>query len=569
MSRLLLCMALSFFAGSAYPQTAPIPLPCDTKSTASGVDAYRVVTPNVLYLNCDNTNLVEFTTTAKLYVTTGATRTVAAGVTGTVHLFDSGDPWIRIDLAQAGSSAVLEKGKEYQIDLAPDQNATIRVMANTKEPGQQSLVRKELPLAGPFETLTVSFSTKATAVVRPLNVSTLGSTFDIYSNVALDAFILGKITFAEISALKFRTYHAAKAEFVGAPVHCPPPEPCAAPRPQAGNAETYGRMRVELTTDRLRQAKATVAVDGITNLFADKVKAQSDVTLGAVPKTKDDSLLYLKFDHQAGPGSKPGYAVEAKIAPDLGPPMWGGFVWQPALNMDIGAGTVSNVKVNDTIIPSLGVTTLHRFESRTLEAIRITPAISFETNKEGNKKNLLYDQDFQFVVGFLESSRLVRAWRNYNVLKAQPGNEDLKFSNDFADWGAGLKLFVGSEIGGALESQAVMASKSANTVLVPTYNVARIRPRLSGYFEYRRINLTVSVLPRFLFATEFATPESTDGKTIRLVPESGFKPYGETSLSIGLDASGHVSFTTTYKLGSQPPTYQSVNIVQTGLLIKY
>jgi len=249
--------------------------------------------------------------------------------------------------------------------------------------------------------------------------------------------------------------------------------------------------------------------------------------------------------------------------------MWGGFVWQPALNMDIGAGTVSNVKVNDTIIPSLGVTTLHRFESRTLEAIRITPAISFETNKEGNKKNLLYDQDFQFVVGFLESSRLVRAWRNYNVLKAQPGNEDLKFSNDFADWGAGLKLFVGSEIGGALESQAVMASKSANTVLVPTYNVARIRPRLSGYFEYRRINLTVSVLPRFLFATEFATPESTDGKTIRLVPESGFKPYGETSLSIGLDASGHVSFTTTYKLGSQPPTYQSVNIVQTGLLIKY
>jgi hypothetical protein len=569
MSRLTLCLALSLFARGAFAQNAPIPLPCDAKAAASGVDGYRVVTPNVLYLSCDNTNLVEFTTTAKLYVTTGATRTVVAGVTGTVHIFDPGDPWIRIDLVQAGNDAILEKGKEYQLDLAPDQNATIRVMTSTHAPGEERLVRKELPLAGPFQTLTVTFSTKPAAVIKPLNVSTLGSTFDIYSNVALDAFPLSQIKFAEISPLKVKTFHTVKAELLGAPIHCPPAGPCMAPQPQGGNPETFGRMRVELTTDRLRQAKATVDVEGVTNLFADKIKAQNDVTLGAVPKTKDDSQLYLKFDHQAGPGSKPGYAIEAKIAPQLGPPMWGGFVWQPALNMDIGAGTVSNVKVNDTIIPSLGVTTLHRFKSRTLEAIRITPAISFETNKEGNKKNLLYDQDFQFVVGFLESSRLVRAWRNYNALKAQPGNEDLKFSSDFSDWGAGLKLFVGAESGGALESQTVKASKSASTVLVPTYTVARIRPKLSAYVEYKRINLTVSVLPRYLFATEFATRESTDGKTIRLVPESGFKPYGETSLSIGLDQSGHISFTTTYKLGSQPPTFQSTNTVQTGLLIKY
>jgi hypothetical protein len=569
MSRLFLSLALSFLASGARAQTAPIPLPCDTKTTASGVDAYRVVTPNVLYLNCDNTNLVEFTTTAKLYVITGATRTAVAGVTATVNLFDPGDPWIRLDLSQAGGSTVLEKGKDYQIDLAPDQNATIRVMADVKVAGQQTFIHEELPLAGPFQALTVGFSTKPIAVIKPLNVSTLGSTFDVYSNVALDTFPLGKIKFAEISPVKVKTYHTVEAALVGAPVHCPPPAPCAAPPPQGGNPETFGRMRVELTTDRLRQAKATVAVEGIANLFAETLKAQSDVTLGAVPKTKDDSLLYLKFDHQAGPGSKPGYAIEAKIAPLLGPPMWGSFVWQPALNMDIGAGTVSNVKVNDTIIPSLGVTTLHRFQSRTLEAIRITPAVSFETNKEGNKRNLLYDQDFQFVVGLLESSRLVRAWRNYNALKAQPGNEDLKFSNDFADWGAGLKFFVGSETGGALESQTVKASKSSNTVLVPTYAVARVRPKLSGYFEYKRINLTVSVLPRFLFATEFATRESSDGKTIRLVPESGFKPYGETSLGIGLDASGHVSFTTTYKLGSQPPTYGSTDTVQTGLLIKY
>jgi len=234
MNRLLLCLALSLVARHACAQTAPIPLPCDTKTTASGVDAYRVVTPNLLYVNCDNTNLVQFSTTAKLYATTGATRTALAGVTATVSLFDPGDPWLRIDLAQAGGGAVLERGKEYQIDLAPDQNAMIRVLANAKEPGQQTLVRKELPLAGPFETLTVSISTKPTAVVKPLNISTLGSTFDVYSNVALDTFPLGKIRFAEISAVKVKTYHTVNAELVGAPVHCPLSGPCAAPQPQGG-----------------------------------------------------------------------------------------------------------------------------------------------------------------------------------------------------------------------------------------------------------------------------------------------------------------------------------------------
>jgi hypothetical protein len=230
---------------------------------------------------------------------------------------------------------------------------------------------------------------------------------------------------------------------------------------------------------------------------------------------------------------------------------------------------VNNVKVNDTIIPSLGLTQLFRFESTGLEAIRVTPALSFETNKEGNKENLVYDQDFEFFVGPLNSSRLVRAWDKYDQLKKDPKNKDLKFSNDFANWGAGILLFAGWEVGGALVDQTVKASKSSETVTVPTYTVARIRPKISAYAEYKRINLTFSILPRYLFTTEYTTRQSSDGKTITLVPVSGFRPYGEASLNIGLDESGHVSFSTTYKLGSQPPTWNPTNIVQAGLLLKY
>jgi hypothetical protein len=297
------------------------------------------------------------------------------------------------------------------------------------------------------------------------------------------------------------------------------------------------------------------------------LKIQNDVTLGAVPKTKDDSTWYLKVDHEAGPGSKPGYAIEAKLAPTLGRPGIAGFTWQPALNMDIGAGTVGNVKVNDTIIPSLGLTQLFRKESTGLEAVRVTPAVSFETNKEFNHKNLIYDEDFKFFIGQLTSSRLVRAWRRF--MELNPKNPDLTFSNELANWGAGLQPFIGAELGGSLIAQTVKASQSSSTVSVPAYAVARLRPKLAAFAEYKRINLTLTAFPRYLFTTEYATRESSDGKTIRLAPVAGFRPYGEAGINIGLDQFGHIALCTTYKLGSQPPTFQYTNTVQTGFLIKY
>jgi hypothetical protein len=560
------CLALS--AAAACAQNAPVPLPCDTKSVQAA-DAYRVVSQNRLYIHCDNTNIAKLDTNANLFVVAGAARTPVPAVLATVQRVPGGS-WLQVDFQNGPNGLALAENKDYQIDLAYDQNATVEVQTAVVDPQTGQKVRKPLPMAGPFAPLTVSFSTKPVASITGDLVATTGSVFQVHSNVALAPFSPGQLKFVEFTPLRVKRYHDMKPELVGPTVPCHLPTPCAPPPPPpGGDPGAFGRVKISLDTDELRQAKATLAVEGLVDLFGQSLKAQSDVTLGAVPKTKDDSLYYLKFDHQAGRGSKPGYAIEAKLAPDLGPPMWSGFVWQPALNMDIGAGTVTGVNVNDTIIPSLGVTSFKTLDRTDLQAVRITPAISFETNKEFNKKNLLYDQDFQFIFGFLNSSRLVRAWKNYNDFHSKPENKDVKFSNDFANWGGGLNVFLGSEIGGALESVTVKASKSTDSVLVPTYSIARLRPKLSGNVEYKRINLTLSFLPRYLFETEFATRQSADGKTIRLVPESGFKPYGEASLSIGLDESGHVSFTSTYKLGAQPPTFQSTNVVQTGILLKY
>ena len=74
-------------------------------------------------------------------------------------------------------------------------------LANSKEAGQEEIVRKALPVAGPFQTLTVGFSTKPTAVIKAGSVSGLGSVFEVYSNVALDQFPLGQIRFSEVTAI--------------------------------------------------------------------------------------------------------------------------------------------------------------------------------------------------------------------------------------------------------------------------------------------------------------------------------------------------------------------------------
>ena len=559
-STLVLAVLAAVVAWPVRAQNAPVALPCDVKDSAKGVDSYRIVTAQVVYVNCGRTNLQQFATDATLYEGSGGDRKMVDRVTGAVRLFSEEDPWIRIDFARVGGGQVLEKDKDYEVDLAPNRSATII----TKIDGQSA------SMAGPFEKLTLSISTKPAATIKPTNISTLGVSFDVFSPLALQPFDESGPLFAEVSALKVKKYHKARTLPGGSTVPaCAAGAICPPPAPFEGNPETFGRARVTLLTDHLLQPKATLIVDGLKDLFGDTLKIESDVTLGAVPKTKDDSQWYAKLDYQAGPGSTPGYAIEAKLAPQLGRPTLGGFTWKPALNMDIGNGTVNNVKVNDTIVPSLGLTQLFRFESTGLEAIRVTPALSFETNKEGNKENLVYDQDFEFFVGPLNSSRLVRAWDKYNQLKNDPKNKDLKFSNDFANWGAGVLLFAGWEVGGVLVDQTVKASKSSETVTIPTYTVARIRPKISAYAEYKRINLTFSVLPRYLFTTEYTNRQSTDGKTITLVPVSGFRPYGEASLNIGLDESGHVSLSATYKLGSQPPTWNPTNIVQVGLLLKY
>ncbi|MGD0498189.1 MAG: hypothetical protein ABSC23_07110 [Bryobacteraceae bacterium] len=537
-------------------QNAPAALPCSVTDLVKDGTAYRIVTPGLVYVNCDATDLAQFDTAAKLYVVAGTDRKPVDNVQAIVKLYAA--PWIRIDLRKTGGGPALVGGQDYQIELAPDQRATVAKL----------LKGRPAPMAGPFAPLAIGISTKPAATVGPSEIATLGAKFLINSNIALRPFDKKGPKFAEVGALKVLTYHDSESLPLGATVpECSAPAGCPEPQVASGNPVSFGRAQVVLASDRLHQPKVTVQVTGFHDIFGDELKIKNEVALGSAPKTKDDSMYYLKVNHQAGPGAKPGFVVEAKVAPQLGRPSVLGFLWQPALNMDIGSGSVDGVKLNDTIIPSLGLTRLYRRKERGLEAVRATSAVSFETNREFNKKNLTYDQEFQFFFSDLTLSRAARSWRLYPELKKK--DESLAYAADLSDYGAGLQFFAGSELGHALLEQTVKASKSTATVTVPAYPVARIRPRVTAFAEYKRISLTFTAALRYLFATEYATRESADGKSVRLAPVSGFRPYGEAGITIGLDASGHIALSATYKLGSQPPTFLYANTVQTGLLFRY
>ena len=556
--RISLWVCPLLFAGGLAAQNAPVALPCSAQGLAKSGAAYRVATPRIVYINCDDTTLVRFQTAGRLQ--SSADHKPVEGVQVSVQLVKSGEAWLRADLTKTGGGLPLEASKDYELVLAPDGQASVEKMVEDRP--------NPAPVAGPFQPLTVAISTKPAGTIAPsLLRRRSGVEFRIVSNVGLCEFAKNGLKFAEIGLLQTKIYHEATATLPpGMTVpKCGPTGSLEEAR--TDNPANYGTAFITLNLDHLRQASAAVEVTGLKNIFGEDIKLKNQVALGAVPKTKDAASWYLKFDHQAGPGATPGWVIDTKVAPQLGHPMWGGWFWKPALAMDIGGGTVSGVNQNDTITASLGLTRLDRFETGALQAVRFTPALSFETNREFNQQNLLADLDAQFDLDKLSDTRLLRAWAKYPDLKRK--NPDLAFSQDLANWGAGVQFFLGSELGHALMEQTVKAAKSTTSVVVPTYAVTRLRPRMSAFAEYKRLTLTLTATPRYLFTTEYATRQSVDGKTIRLDPISGFRPYGEANIKLGLDSSGHMSLSTTYKLGSQPPTFVRANTVQSGFLLVY
>jgi len=317
-------------------------------------------------------------------------------------------------------------------------------------------------------------------------------------------------------------------------------------------------------------------LEGVSDAFGPitVVKPVKPAPPPVAPKNKDDAAWYFNFLHQAGAGITPTWIANIKVAPVFSV-LPGGFFLTPVFNVDVGQGQVGQTKTNDLINPKLGATRLVRTRNRTLQAMRFTPSFSYETDRAGDKRNGLFDGDWRFYMGGLHNPKADRTQEAFRRARLKD-KEALPQDVPKAEFGYDVQIYLGTEIGGSFMDNTAKSSDKSSSVLVPMYPIRRLRPHLASTFEFGNLTLNISVFPRYLFTTEYVTRETatpqSNGKTkqtIYLSTVSGWRPYGECALSYALDPAGHYSVNTAYKVGSQPPNFDRVSLVQSGVLIRF
>ena len=477
----------------------------------------------------------------------------------------------------------------FPSDLQPNKNYVLKIVSS-------NISRVVPPEPGPgaegWAPLYVSFSTKPTTVLTngkdPVET---GSEFVLTSDMGLAPCSEQKPSIEEIVPLLKAKPHTAvlRRSSLGLPgeqdkptASCQLPEP----DPQTGkpqfNPPRIGQAFLTLRGDTFRQAKAQLNVRGVYDVFGQEIsipKEKQKIALKDLPKGKDDATYYLQFSNQAGPGSKPSWALDAKGTPLLGGEFAG---FTPTLNVLANVG-YGNVQSPNTITLGEGLTRLFAVKHSVLDALRFAPTFDFETDRTfNNERNLIFSPDLRVYLSFLNYKRDLRSRRAYlnaiedksqaEISKVDPDNPKFK-----KYWGFYTQLWVGMETGGSLVSPTVQTSDKTSAALVPSYGIVRFHPKLQTNFELWRFTLDFNATPRYIAETEFVgrivstTNPTTGAKTNVAILDSvqGWRGYGEVSLSFALDQSSHINLTTTYKRGSAPPAFNKVDVVQSGITLKY
>jgi hypothetical protein len=323
---------------------------------------------------------------------------------------------------------------------------------------------------------------------------------------------------------------------------------------------------------------------GLRDVLGGEIALKGTYKEQPAPKDKASAQAYAKLLSQAGPGAKPGWAADVRLAPNLFN-LGHRYYFSPEALVDVGFGSkVEDTKSTNTIKIAAGVTkpVVSRSDAAPLQALNLTPRIAFETDRKGHHQNLLFDFDSQlFWKGLLHSREAQRKkkWSTETINVAKAGKDMPKLADySLPKFGWQLQTFLGTEIGGALSSDMTKSQDEATSVLRPTYDIARLRPRVAGAVEFGMFEVTFMAVPRYLFTAEKVTSEQTipdpkdATKTISQIyvkDAKGFRPYGEVSLNISVDRAGHFAISSTYKLGSVPPNFDYVSTVQTGILLRY
>ena len=466
--------------------------------------------------------------------------------------------WIVSDFEKA-----MEGGKDYEVLLA----GKIRTQASTIDFEQR-----------------FRFTTKAAATLSlPKAVAPTsyfyGSELWISSSIELDQSLPATLAIESEDAPGMYLPHTAAF---------------AMDRSSPGSFDPVGTARLTFRDfDAPKQLNSRFRSSGLRDIFMQPIPIKTKKRLAppSSPKAKDDSYFYAKILHQAGVHSRPAWILDGKLAPVFA--LRGLANWQlrPSAESDIGeGGAVGKSKTNDYIKVGLGIGKFVRTEHLgPIQGVDPSFGAAYETNYAGAKKNFLFVPDARFYLAgsdhSLKQQNFIRFVHESTCNPLPLGVTEAECKRNApvepqdatkAFFGYKLRTFAGLELGTQISDQTAKASEGDSKVTVPGYRIARVRPKVDLDLEFGRITLTLSGTPRYLATTENVYRERdtvlADGKTGKQVyidRVAGWRPSGEAGLSIALDDAGHYALSSSLKVGSLPPNFQRVTVVQSGFTIKF
>jgi hypothetical protein len=459
-------------------------------------------------------------------------------VAGEVRMrLDSADRWTLWVFA----SPALEPDREYVVVLHPVDGTTHK------------------PLSIPFST---AGKAKLSSTLASID---LGREFVVESSVAFKHTPATSSSITEVFAKAYvdlsKKAHPERVRIHGAAVQFLGPEHDVLDPdgPLDADLVRSGRASVKVLKGRIRAALPTLRMDGLVNVFGRPVDASTEITLAAVPKTKDDASQFYKASVQTTHGSLPGVALDIKFKRT----QWcdqlawcAPFRLTPDLVIDVDENVEGSQSTNTIRV---GVSTLLsqlRAKGSFYQAASWTAGPVYERNRENTKRNALLSVEWQpYFKGFMHT-REMKQQEVQTYPADTPGNPY---------WGYSILTFLSVEGGGALKELSVQNEGKTSSVTVPKYGIARVRPRLNPALEFQRVTVDWSVVPRLLL-----TPErSVNKKTLELRNVTGVQLYQEIAVTWTLDRAKHFALESRWKVGRQPPDYAYLSTLATGLVVKF
>jgi hypothetical protein len=552
------------------------------------VEGYRIITPQLLAIQCSGDATALQLSTATIAVTGGGN---AAGPTaGKPRLTKSDPKWILVPLR-----APLQPKKTYSVTLA---GVTLRDPSTSKPLVSAGVT----PTRGQRQDTYYSFNTQETATITPSIIPHLSRQYEVKSNLAFlttgppgrqsaqpckflykDAtgrkgaenqnnVPLSKELTAgctNLNAVDATLIKNVKAEMIAGDTL----SDAIAEQLSPGNTGLLEMGQVTVVLDNrlpgnFASRELPLGPDGLLDIFGNKlsIDPKSKFKSEKAPSTKDAAQFYINMNYGAGVGSKPGWIADVKIAPQIGR-LEKGFQFSPLVTADIGHNTISGLTYTDTIDLGGSAGRVFMLRASALQEILFTPAVTYETDREFDRDNLLGTTDFRFNFAHLGGLQSTRSLQQYveDVKKnptLTPDQEPTPF------WGYELDFHLGTETGGALIDTTVKATTGGAKATLPTYSIVRLVPQVHGELQMGPVTFDWTGVERYLATTE-NTVIQLPNNSLLLEHFTGWRPYSVLSATFKPDQSGHFGVTLSYKDGYAPPKFQRINAVQVGVTLIY